>query len=402
MTSIATTLVIVVITFVSAYLYVISSFGNAILFHLLWQVCATGDSNICSGNIAEAVLYITISTVCSTTIQTYLCRRYINWPLAWRLAIGQLVGGFFGTLLLFTVTSVWIVRSLGLFFLLVAFQSILREAKLAVDADIAKQMVDTINYEVKETFNPLQGSIVPNLPRDLIASKSVNLEEAAVSTVVYPMIATQAHPISSSSTTSTVNDVYEIDTWHRETFVLAVGTAAGFLGGLFGTGGPPLMLFVTYVRLPKNVSRGTLSLGFCAISFERLLLFFLFPPSGLNVYSDDKVLMYDFIIIATLSSIYLGNVTVKYVSEAHFRRLIMCILSTGSVMMMTSGISIVVQVSLFTASLVLLGLLGFCAYKYYYRSLSVEFSQGGLFQLPQSITVVDSEPQVFHGDSAEL
>lgn len=402
MTSIATTLVIVVITFVSAYLYVISSFGNAILFHLLWQVCATGDSDICSGNIAEVVLYITISTVCSTTIQTYLCRRYINWPLAWRLAIGQLVGGFFGTLLLFTVTSVWIVRSLGLFFLLVAFQSILREAKLAVDADIAKQMVDTINYEVKETFNPLQGSIVPNLPRDLIASKSVNLEEAAVSTVVYPMIATQAHPISSSSTTSTVNDVYEIDTWHRETFVLAVGTAAGFLGGLFGTGGPPLMLFVTYVRLPKNVSRGTLSLGFCAISFERLLLFFLFPPSGLNVYSDDKVLMYDFIIIATLSSIYLGNVTVKYVSEAHFRRLIMCILSTGSVMMMTSGISIVVQVSLFTASLVLLGSLGFCAYKYYYRSLSVEFSQGGLFQLPQSIAVVDSEPQVFHGDSAEL
>ena len=393
MPSVATAFVVVMISFVSAYLYVISSFGNAILFHLLWQVCAAGNSKICSGNVAEAVLYITISAVCSTIIQTCLCKSYINWPLGLQLALSQLVGGLFGTLLLFTVTSVWIVRSLGLFFLLISFQSIVREAKIAVATDIAKRNAAKTDDELHETINPLQVPIEPGLiTQDIISPTSLAEASATTVAVASPMMELH-HKISSPNNRSvppvlTVgntqkldhaeNDSYKVDTWERRAFVWAVGIAAGFLGGLFGTGGPPLMLFVTHVQLPKNVARGTLSLGFCAVSFERLFLFLIYPPSGLDVYSDDKILMYDLIIIATLSSIYLGNISVKYVSESHFRRLIMCILSAGSVIMIASGTSVVLQLSMCAASLMLFGLVGFGTYKHYYRSAAVEFTQIGL------------------------
>jgi uncharacterized membrane protein YfcA len=424
MPSAATAAVVVVICFVSTLLYVLSSFGNAILFHLLWQVCAAGDSNVCSGNVAEAVLYITISTLCSTAIQTYLCRSYINWPLAVQIALGQILGGLFGTLLLFTVTSVWIVRSLGLFFVLIAIQSIIREANLAVAADINRQDA-AVAQEEEETVNPMQTSLQHKPSEDAISLHV--LEEANSSVVVSPMMelclrvespnqcdkyvsfpnAARVEDMEISPTvndetcadgvtdvvTATVDHVsegsYKVNTWERRATVWAVGVSAGFLGGLFGTGGPPLMMFVTHVKLPKNISRGTLSVGFCAISLERLFLFLVYPPSGLKVHSPDKVFMYFLIILATLSSIYLGEKIVKYVSDVHFRRLIMCILSTGSIMMSTSGTSITIQASLCAVSLVIFGLVGLGAYKYYYKSVTGQFAQVGL---PQSATI--EEPHI--------
>jgi hypothetical protein len=293
--------------------------------------------------------------------------------------------------------------------LLISFQNIVRESKIAVATDIAKRNAAKTDAEVHETINPIQGPIESDLPQD--SSSPTSFAEAAATTVASPMMELHlqisslnnrsTRPVLTVGNTSTLehteNDSYKVDTWERRAFVWAVGIAAGFLGGLFGTGGPPLMLFVTHVQLPKNVARGTLSLGFCAISFERLFLFLIYPPGRLDVYSDDKILMYDLIIIATLSSIYLGNISVKYVSETHFRRLIMCILSAGSVMMIASGTSVVLQVSMCAASLMLFGLVGFGAYKYYYRSAAIEFTQIGL---PQYIAL--DEPRASRDNGTRL
>ena len=469
-----TVFVVCLITFLSTLLYVLSSFGNAILFHLLWQICAAGDRAVCSGSVPDAVLYITIAELVSASIQTYTCRKDMNWPLAIHLTGAQLVGGVFGTLLLFAVTSVWVVRVLGCLFFYTATVSIVREANFSATSEIDKWNKENAENEIREhesfTSNPLQQSAnldskwhinikshytkesgelllpdelpteagIPSISlRQSISDRVINRipsfygndkvevvdttensnsfcdknvdmnneydsrnsschDENLISASnefaeVHSSIGNhnvsiiqevQMHNSSSSAaselkenseSSAGLSVSYKLDTRNRVMTVWIVGLCAGFLGGLFGTGGPPLMLFVMYTHLPKNESRGSMSLAFFCISVERMVLMFIIP-NDLQLGSSESSVIAILIVISTLASIWTGEQMVPYVSEIVFRRLIMTILSVGSVMIMTSGTSIVIQASVCGGSLVFFCVLGYIAYKHYAKKLTVSFA----------------------------
>ena len=82
-------IVICLINLLSTVLYIISSFGNAILIQLSWQICGKINSLICSGNVVDAVFYISISTGISAPLQVYSMWSSINWPIAINLTINH-------------------------------------------------------------------------------------------------------------------------------------------------------------------------------------------------------------------------------------------------------------------------------------------------------------------------
>jgi uncharacterized membrane protein YfcA len=443
-----------------SYLYAISSFGNAILFHLAWQMCASGSATkVCSGEVSEAVLYLTVSMLLMPPQQIYSLWAQINWPLALHLTMTHLVGGFIGSVLLFTVTSVWVVRVLGIIFLLVAVQSMVKESHLmsletyskmqqngkevdpaAITQPDANRGIENIESELKvgfqredrvnvddksvqnpmynnhtaaapsnDSISPITSEIVSGIsPRaDLEeAVEDITDAEALPTSFAYVNLSTTQSPLqaegtgnqdvmdlaantsapfnyknlSTSSTASIWAHLVHVFTTAKPGhfamlskrsyyIVWTAGVVAGLLGGMFGTAGPALMVFVTYARLGKDETRGTFAIGYMAINLERCVMILAYP-NDIDVFSPDMGAMSVSIIAGTLLGLYVGEKTVVYISESAFRRIVLCILSIGSALMMTTGANVGTQVGIVVAVVVFFVLLGYVAYQFYMARLS--------------------------------
>lgn len=194
------------INFVAVVCYAISSFGNGILYVIGWQMCSR-FSSICSGLIPLAVIHISVACSLLLPAQAIILRKRINWKLAFHLFITQQIGLYFGIYALFSFTSVWLPRFLGLTFLCVAMHKLQQETKL-----------------VKEK------------------------------TVIVPC-----------------DHMYTFTSWREYGLVWITGLTSGVFGGMFATSGPPVMLFVSYVNLDKNETRATIAVTSCLENIARLV-----------------------------------------------------------------------------------------------------------------------------------
>ena len=186
--------------------WAISSFGNGIVYHLGWALCKFFDNgDVCEGNLSVAVIHITLAAIVLMPSQLFILRTSVNWPLALHLTCSQQLGLYVGMYMLFLIDSVWLGRTLGLLFFLVALH-------LAIT------------------------------------------ESTTISKALPPI---SSHPSSEEE------HRYEVDTWERRGLVWLTGLSSGLFSGMFATGGPPLMLFVAYQKIQSRECRATIS--FCWI-----------------------------------------------------------------------------------------------------------------------------------------
>jgi uncharacterized membrane protein YfcA len=338
----ATVAVVTLLNLLSTILYILSSFGNAIFLQLGWQICAAASHLVCSGEVAEAVFYISLSSAVSAPLQVYSLWSSINWPIAFHLTLAQLCGGFVGMSLLFIVTSVWMVRSLGILFGFVAVQYILKESSSIA----SKKLLD-----LPPSFPP-ESSIEVQTENALV--EQTNLEIAAASDSSSRPLAV-ATPTNSSTSHWTA---HPLTVW-------AVGLSAGLLGGLFGTPGPPLMLYVTKSTLTKDQVRGTVAVSYTFLTIERLLMMLLLPNSPIDLLTLRSLFAFIGIVVSSLTGGFIGRALNKHVDEVLFRRIIMAILSFGSVTMMTSGLPLMPRLLAYVLLMTLYILIGYLFYAYH-------------------------------------
>jgi uncharacterized membrane protein YfcA len=368
----ATIVVITALNLFSTILYILSSFGNAIFLQLGWQICATCNDLICSGAVAEAVFYISLSTLTSAPLQVYSMWSSINWKMATHLTMAQLVGGYVGITLLFIVKSVWMVRSLGILFSIVAIQYILKEAsaiaaqKFAVSIEKGNRIESALrNDDLPATPVP---SVLPQQPEQGGDENLNPLQEMEIIPSSFSALEIECDPLpiipnqqSSSSAPSSPTLVARPEIWNTLT-IWGVGLSSGLLGGLFGTPGPPLMIYVTRSSMKKDEVRGTIAVSNVFLTTERLIMMTLLPNSSIDLFTSSSLYAFLGILLSSLAGRVIGDLLSRYVDETLFRRIIIALLCFGSANMMTSGVFFLLRLVVYVLIFALYGLIGYLAY----------------------------------------
>ena len=129
--------------------------------------------------------------------------------------------------------------------------------------------------------------------------------------------------------------------WRRSAIVLTVGFAQGFLGGLFGAGGPILIWFISTYQLPSLESRATFQVSFACEIFIRLIYTYCVQTTNHHVRDAEYGYAFIVIIFTSLSGLALGNYIAKhYLNPSSFAKLLIGLLACGSVLMIIGGLPI--------------------------------------------------------------
>jgi uncharacterized membrane protein YfcA len=278
------------ITFIAVAIYVLSSFGNGMIFHMGWQVCARlSGGSVCNGEISTATIMITIAAFFLLPIQLYMLLDMVDWKLGINLSFTQQIGVFLGMYVSFTVHSDWLARGLGMSMMVVAVQKTFSEIKSA-KAGEAKAAIQ--RFEFSRGMDYL--------------------------------------------------------------LVWIVGISSGFFGGLYAAGGPPLMWFVATTNLDKNVCRGTVAFLYLIENFGRMFFIYIFSPNDavlvmpwFNIFALCVALA-----CTSFCALYVGTVTASRVDQQCFRYLILAMLGVGSVLLITTGYTAVESLYIFLCTMV--------------------------------------------------
>lgn len=127
---------------------------------------------------------------------------------------------------------------------------------------------------------------------------------------------------------------YVVDTWGRIGAVWVCGVTSGLTNGLFGTGGPSLMFFITYYGIGKDETRGTLGLMFSISAIFRAWAI-LCVQTAVDVYTPNMATMLALLSVSSLLLLHVGNTLAEGVNQDAFRRLLLMLLVSGSTVLMS-------------------------------------------------------------------
>lgn len=106
--------------------------------------------------------------------------------------------------------------------------------------------------------------------------------------------------------------------WRWPKWVVApVGLVSGLLTGLFGTGGPPLVLYYQLAGIDKGTFRGNLMAIFLFMTLVRVPSY-----AGLGLITPERLWSSLMVLPAVLVGAWLGNTLHLRIEEATFRRLV--------------------------------------------------------------------------------
>lgn len=115
---------------------------------------------------------------------------------------------------------------------------------------------------------------------------------------------------------------------------LPVGLLAGLLGALFGTGGPPAIIFLRAYRLDKAAFRSTIMVFFLLMSLVRAGTY---TQAGL--ITVDRVVAAALLLPGSVAGIVIGMVIHKRVSERQFSQAVSLLLVTlGALLVVGVGV----------------------------------------------------------------
>ena len=192
-----------VITFMAQLSFAVTSFGRSIIFQIGYHVL--GVIRLTSSeSLADALAYISVVNLVATPYQSFSLRKHnaeekLNWKMILLLYLPMLPSLFLGIeLLVLLEDSVWLKRSAGVFFLLIALH---RMWNLYFNVNDPHGVSNSVSQSRRETF-----------------------------------------------------------TWSFVIAGILAGFLSGFLSGVIGAGGPPLMVFVELFNLEKNEVRVCLTM----------------------------------------------------------------------------------------------------------------------------------------------
>jgi uncharacterized membrane protein YfcA len=330
-------------------------------------------------------------------LQAWYFRHNINWPLFWHLTISQMFGLFLGSYLLFYVTSPWFARVLGIGFAMIALDKLVAEAQIMArqasagtaghaeqeklrELELQQEYSDDAAYQAKNlatvtaaartmvtvtedphTFKPVLKQLaaaegVPLPPRLPVvsaealtpagvsdsgvptASQSLTELEATMAPelVVQPSAITRRRMVSADTVEPAVKAAsgYVVNTWQRVAAVWLCGVSSGLTNGLFGTGGPSLMLFITYYGIGKDETRGTLGLMFFISALFRSWAI-LYVQTAVDVFTPHMATMLALLSVSSVLLLHVGNTLAEGVNQDAFRRLLLVLLVSGSTVLMS-------------------------------------------------------------------
>lgn len=102
---------------------------------------------------------------------------------------------------------------------------------------------------------------------------------------------------------------------------LPVGLLSGLLGGLFGTGGPPVIIYLRASRLDKSAFRSTILTYFFLMSLLRGWTY-----AGADLFTIDRAVAAGMLLPGSVVGIILGMIAHNHVSEHRFGQIVSILL----------------------------------------------------------------------------
>lgn len=277
--SVETTVVVGVISTISYFAFGLTTFGSAILFQSFWYFFSLFLTDV--GNIVEAIEYITLGALGSFSLQAVLLRREIQWRMVLAMSCGNIPGVLLGVrTLLMHGSNPWLKRGLGIFFFLI--------------------------WGFK-LFDKRRNT----------AYTSRDIEEGEAT-------AERSEPVVFDS----IKNIGKL--W-------LAAFLGGYCAGLFGTGGPPLMIYLAFHRgIPKNHWRASSSLSSAIYQPVRLVAVFV----GSGSFSLGNWSIYVIAVVASLVGLATANLPFfsKRVDQILFHKILNGLLLVSSLLLSTSGI----------------------------------------------------------------
>ena len=312
MALVATGIICAAIAYVSYTAWALTGFGSAIIFQILWYFISLFYG---SGDIVDGLLYLSIAGVAVMPYQAVLLRKHINWKLVGVMLIGFIPFLFVGINVLLIVTSPWLKRSLGFLFLLQWF----------------KMVYDQRQHELKNLQKHDSGETFTAKPQETIVPAKSQ----------HDTLETAENPLTTVASTTVIEGKVELvgfrfKTWRDVLILLCVTSFAGFLGGMFGTAGPPYMVWLTYNRhVNKDIWRASAATMSSFYILPRII--YLLYASGR--YNANFIPIYVATMLAGICATLAANKFLnKFVDPVAFRRLILLFLLLGSLLLITSGL----------------------------------------------------------------
>ena len=298
---------------VGVIVYALSSFGNAIFFHVLYHACSVASPDLCNGGLPLVVAYITFGSIVLFPMQIVILYKHINWKLAFYLTISQQLSQYIGMYLLLTFDSIWFQRILGYFFYIVA--------------------VEMLYSNVKKRYITIEGAV----------------------------------------SSDCITERYQIDSYKKMTLVFTTGFLSGLFSGLFATGGPPLIIFVAVSQLNSLECRATFAICFAIQNIGRIIVY-LFYQSSVDVYTHDFIVVIVAVVAGASVSLLAGNYFAQFINQDKFIQVLCAVLAISSILLITSGYD---NISAITIALLLVAMflsIGYFAYRKFYLLRKSDYS----------------------------
>lgn len=141
-------------------------------------------------------------------------------------------------------------------------------------------------------------------------------------------------PKDPSTIPPTREERYVVDTREKRLTLIGLGLTSGVFGGLFATGGPPLMVFVAITHIQKDEWRSTVAFCYFVENVTRFIYLVLIRK---EIDLESEYLIAVAMVVSSVVGLAIGNKIAVHINQTLFRRLIVAVLACGSLMMLTSG-----------------------------------------------------------------
>ena len=311
-----------------------TGFGDAIFLYVLLSLFGS-SATAGSSELMEALLLITFGGLGSMAIQTLLLWKRINWKLTIWLTV---------PISIFTIVGMWslqhlseytmtLKRLLGMLFLFVSFFKLRQEIMLKVNC----------------TAN-------------------------------------------GSSTSKNSNNIF-IDPFKEDSdkiVTIGAGICSGFLAGLYGTGGPPLMVWVSTYNVAKDEWRASNAMIWLVTNIFRVLYIIVFQE---RIESGDAVGLLSVLFIVGAIGAALGSKASEFLGEYSFRIVIIVLLILGANTMLFAGRPVIESLAGILVTFLLSAIYGI------YFLAGKTTSTFGIFSELFSVGVLNFVYNLFNGDS---
>jgi uncharacterized membrane protein YfcA len=273
----------------------------------------SSGKTLCKGSLLTTLAMITVMAFITVPIQLSVLRKHINYDLALRLSLPMIVGSLIGLHIL-TVTNndLLLKRIFGYIIFIISLYHL-------------------INDSIKDSYTNINHS---NNSEEINNRDNTNQEVLYISYGMKNDISTEQNEEQ--------DEKFQINTRDKECLVYFTGFIAGLLAGIYGSGGPPLMIFATHIKIRKDEWRATCTLSYFLQNLVAAT--YISTYDEYRIKSVNQYIMTLLLICTVLIALYFGNIIADRINTNLWKKLILLLLMIGSAIMISAGYPAYVQI----------------------------------------------------------